>query len=122
MASCHPQSPLPRSISCRAGNCVEPFHAREGGRCFYCLRRLATSVKTLDHVVLRSLSGGNSNLNLVSACVDCNSQKGEKRAEDFLRWLYRERRLTAGELHGRLRVLESLAEGKLRPVALIEAM
>ena len=36
-------------------------------------------------------------------------------AADFLRWLYRERRLTAAELTGRLRALDALVRGKLRP-------
>ena len=44
-----------------------------------------------------------------------NSQKGERRAEDFLRWLCREGRLSAGELSGRFRALARLAAGKLRP-------
>ena len=47
--------------------------------------------------------------------MDCNSHKGEKRAEDFLRWLYRERRLTAEDLTNRLRALKDLAAGNLMP-------
>jgi len=54
--------------------------------------------------------------NLVSSCAECNSQKGEQRAEDFLRWLYREGRLESGELKERLRALEKMAAGKMRPV------
>jgi len=46
---------------------------------------------------------------------ECNSQKGERRAEDLLRGLYREGRLSAGELSGRLRALARLAAGRLRP-------
>jgi hypothetical protein len=91
------------------------IHAREGGRCFYCLRRLAPTTRCLDHVVPRAQSGRNSYRNLVSACLECNSQKGEKPAEGFLRWLYRERRLTGGELAGRVRALEALAKGRMRP-------
>jgi hypothetical protein len=45
----------------------------------------------------------------------CNSHKGEQHATDFLRWLYREQRLTAAELSARLRALRALASGKLRP-------
>jgi 5-methylcytosine-specific restriction endonuclease McrA len=92
------------------------IHAREGGRCFYCLRRLADAVRCVDHVVPQARRGLNSYRNLVSACMECNTQKGERRAEDFLRWMYRERRLTVVELNGRMRALESLSEGKLRPV------
>jgi hypothetical protein len=47
--------------------------------------------------------------------MECNVQKGEKPADDFLRRLYRERRLAAAELAGRLRALDALASGKLRP-------
>ena len=93
----------------------QAIYSRERGRCFYCLRRLAPTVRCLDHVVPRALSGRNSYRNLVSACLECNSQKGERRAEDFLRWLYRERRLTGAELAGRQRALDGLSAGKLRP-------
>src|SRR5882672_8445100 len=57
----------------------------------------------------------NSYRNLVSSCVECNTQKGETVAEDFLRGLYRDGRLTAIELAGRLRAVEALVAGKLRP-------
>jgi len=93
----------------------QAIHAREGGFCFYCLRRLRPTVRGVDHVVPRVRGGGNGYRNLVSSCAECNSLKGERRAEDFLRWLYREGRLTAGELSGRLRALAGLAAGKLRP-------
>jgi 5-methylcytosine-specific restriction endonuclease McrA len=91
------------------------IHARERDLCFFCLRRVPRRVRSLDHVVPRAQSGRNSYRNLVSCCVDCNSRKGETPAEDFLRTLYRERRLTAEELMGRLRALEALASGKLPP-------
>ncbi len=91
------------------------IHAREAGRCFYCLRLLAPQMKCIDHVVSRAQSGNNSYRNLVSCCRECNSQKGPCRAEDFLRSLFRERKLTERELAGRLRALDALATGKLRP-------
>jgi hypothetical protein len=47
--------------------------------------------------------------------MECNSQKGRRRAEDVLRGLYREGRLATAELNGRLRALQALAAGKLRP-------
>jgi len=92
------------------------IHSRERGLCFYCLRRLTPALKCLDHVVPRVQLGRNSYRNLVSCCVECNSQKGERPAGDFLRWLYRERRLTAIELAARLRALDALASGKLPPL------
>jgi hypothetical protein len=51
----------------------------------------------------------------IKARPPANSQKGERPAGDFLRWLYREGRLTAAEMAGRLRALEDLAAEKLRP-------
>jgi 5-methylcytosine-specific restriction endonuclease McrA len=93
----------------------EAIHAREKGRCFYCLRRLTPTVRCVDHVVPQAQSGRNSYRNLVGSCLECNSQKGERPAEDFVRWLYRERRLTATELADRLRALDALAGGKLKP-------
>jgi 5-methylcytosine-specific restriction endonuclease McrA len=93
----------------------QAIHAREGRFCFYCLRRLGPMVRCLDHVVPRVRRGCNGYRNLVSSCAECNSRKRERRAEDFLRWLYHEGRLSAGELSGRLRALAGLAAGKLRP-------
>jgi 5-methylcytosine-specific restriction endonuclease McrA len=93
----------------------QAVHARDHGVCFYCLRRLNPRVRCLDHVVPSVQSGPDSYRNLVSCCLECNSDKGEKPAQDFLRWLYREGRLTADELRSRLRALDDLASGKLRP-------
>ena len=93
----------------------QAIHARERGVCFYCLRRLTARVRCLDHVVPRVRLGRNSYRNLVSCCQDCNSQKGQRPAEDFLRRLYRERRLSAVELARRLRALDAVASGKFPP-------
>jgi hypothetical protein len=94
----------------------EAIHAREGGCCFYCLRRVTATTRCIDHIVPQVRMGRNGYRNLVSSCAECNSRKGERRAEDFLRWLYREGRLESGELKERLRALEKMAAGKLRPV------
>jgi 5-methylcytosine-specific restriction endonuclease McrA len=91
------------------------IHAREREQCFYCLRRTPPSVQCLDHVVPLARSGRNSYRNLVSSCMECNTQKGETAAADFLRRLYREPRLTAAELAARLRTLDALISGKLCP-------
>jgi 5-methylcytosine-specific restriction endonuclease McrA len=93
----------------------QAIHEREGGLCFYCMHRLKPMVRCLDHVVARARGGQNGYRNLVSSCAECNAQKGERGAEDFLRWLWREGRLSADELSGRLRALAMLAAGKLRP-------
>jgi len=65
--------------------------------------------------VPRTQSGDNSYRNLVSCCLECNAQKGQCRADDFLRSLFRDRKLTEIELAGRLRALDALASGKLPP-------
>jgi 5-methylcytosine-specific restriction endonuclease McrA len=91
------------------------IHAREGGLCFYCRKKMANLVKCLDHVVPRVVSGRNSYRNLVSCCTDCNSQKNDQPAADFLRRLYREQRLTAPELEKRFAALRDLISGKLVP-------
>ena len=93
----------------------EAIHSRERGRCFYCSRRLSPRTRCLDHIVPQVRDGGNSYRNLVSCCSECNSQKKDRAAGDFLRWLYREGRLSEDELKRRLRALEELAAGKLRP-------
>jgi len=91
------------------------IHDRERGACFYCLRRTPANVRCLDHVVPRVRFGRNSYRNLVSCCIECNTRKGDRPAPDFLRTLYRQGRLTPGELDARLRALKDLAAGKLRP-------
>ena len=94
----------------------EAIHARERGLCFYCLRRFVAGGRVLDHVVPRARGGSNSYRNLVSCCVECNTRKGETAAEDFLRSLFRQRRLASAELDARLRALDALAAGQLRPI------
>jgi HNH endonuclease len=93
----------------------EAIHARERGRCFYCLRETNRRLRCLDHVVPQAQSGRNSYRNLVSCCVDCNAKKGERPADELLRQLYRERCLSPLDLAGRLRALDALTTGKLRP-------
>jgi 5-methylcytosine-specific restriction endonuclease McrA len=94
----------------------QAIHDREGGRCFYCRRPVTSTMRCLDHVVPRVEVEDNSYRNLVSCCVECNSLKRGHSAANFLRWLHRERRLTAAELAAGLRALDALVTGKLRPV------
>jgi 5-methylcytosine-specific restriction endonuclease McrA len=93
----------------------QAIHAREGGKCFYCMRRTPSRSHCLDHVVPRAESGLNSYRNVVSCCMECNWQKRAHAAEDFLREMYREGRLSREELSARLQALRALAAGKLRP-------
>ena len=93
----------------------DAIHTREQGLCFYCLCQTSPNSRCLDHVVPIAGAGQNSYRNLVSCCWECNSQKGESAAPDFLRGLYRQGRLTPVELTARLLALNDLASGKLRP-------
>jgi len=93
----------------------QSIHAREAGVCFYCLRQTPSRAHCLDHVVPVAKSGGSSYRNLVSCCLDCNSRKKDLPAEDFLRRLFREGRLSANDLSARLRAVQALSAGKLRP-------
>lgn len=93
----------------------QSIHAREGSKCFYCLRQTPKRAHCLDHVVPRVKSRLNSYRNLVSCCLDCNSRKRDGSAGDHQRRLLREGRLTPREFSGRLRALKALAAGKLRP-------
>ena len=91
------------------------IHAREGGLCFYCLRRTHSRRRCLDHVVPRARFGSNSCRNLVSCCTDCNLGKRDLSADDFLRQLFRAGRLSEGDLSARLQALRDLAAGNLPP-------
>ena len=92
------------------------IHRREGGRCFYCLRDVPRPQLCLDHVVPEVSHGPGSYRNLVSCCLNCNVRKSGMPAADYLRRLYRLRRLNASELAERLRALDALASGKLPPL------
>ena len=99
----------------RTGALRQAIHVREGGVCFYCLRRTPSRAHCLDHVVPLVEGGSNSYRNLVSCCMGCNSEKRGHAAADFLRELYREGRLSKEDLGGRLLAVKALAAGKLRP-------
>src|SRR5262249_18539001 len=90
------------------------INAREGGLCFYCRKKMENLVTCLDHVVPRVVSGRNSYRNLVSCCTDCNSQKNDQPAADFLRWLYRQQRLSSPELEKPFAALRDLIAGRLK--------
>jgi hypothetical protein len=90
--------------------------AREGHRCFYCIRQLNNDNYVIEHVVSRP-EGENGYRNVVAACRQCNNRKGSSSAEDWLRTLYREGFLEAAAFQDRLSHLERLRAGELRPAA-----
>ncbi len=55
------------------------LYGRDGGRCAYCGQSVSFSSFTIDHVYPRSLGGVTSWDNTVSACMPCNSRKGNRR-------------------------------------------
>jgi 5-methylcytosine-specific restriction endonuclease McrA len=69
----------------------ERIFARDGYRCVYCARRLAAEQLTLDHVQPLVRGGDGSVGNLVTACADCNTQKGSAPAWHYLAELPAER-------------------------------
>lgn len=73
-------------------------------------------LRCIDHVVPQAHGGQNSYRNLVSSCMDCNVEKQEEDAVNFVRKLYRGERLTLEEFNGRLRALKELKAGKMRPI------
>lgn len=61
------------------------IYSRDNHQCQYC-----GSYKnlTIDHVMPRSRGGDNSWTNLVTACVSCNTHKGDKTPEEWGKPLY----------------------------------
>jgi 5-methylcytosine-specific restriction endonuclease McrA len=91
------------------------IHLRERGRCFYCLSPLTVRTRCLDHVIPLVELQDHSYRNLVSCCRKCNSHKSDLPAHGHLRRLYDEGRLNAARFTARLRALDVLVAGKLRP-------
>ena len=60
-------------------------YSRDNHQCQYC-----GSIKnlTIDHVMPRSRGGSNSWTNLVTACMPCNTHKGDKTPEEWGKPLY----------------------------------
>jgi 5-methylcytosine-specific restriction endonuclease McrA len=60
-------------------------YSRDNHQCQYC-----GSIKnlTIDHVMPRSRGGNNSWTNLVTACMPCNTHKGDKTPEEWGKPLY----------------------------------
>ena len=59
-------------------------YERDGYKCRYCEKQLTRFTSTLDHVTPVAEGGDNSFENLVTACLNCNSQKHKRPVGDFL--------------------------------------
>ena len=61
------------------------IYHRDNHTCCYCGERFASHVGlSLDHVVARENNGGNENTNLITACISCNSKKGDTPIHQFV--------------------------------------
>ncbi len=57
---------------------------RDDYRCHYCSKQLTRFTATLDHIEPVSRGGDNSLDNLVTACLHCNSQRGNRPVMDII--------------------------------------
>lgn len=94
---------------------VETLLAREGGRCFYCLREVSRETCELDHVSPQTEAMDNSYRNIVVSCHECNKLKQDLTGENHLRRLFRRNLLSDAELQERLVAFEALRSGQLVP-------
>ena len=56
---------------------------RDGFRCQYCGRAAPDVILHVDHIVPVAAGGGNDELNLITACQDCNLGKGKTQLSDM---------------------------------------
>jgi hypothetical protein len=61
------------------------IYLRDGLACCYCGKGVEDEVKlTLDHLLPYSLGGSNKETNLVTACLSCNSARGNRSVKEFV--------------------------------------
>ncbi len=60
---------------------AEPLYYRDHAKCSYCDRNLTVAELTMDHVIAESKGGSRTWDNIVAACNDCNSKKGNQPAK-----------------------------------------
>ena len=87
---------------------------REHSKCFYTLKTIDEKSFVIDHVVSRP-NGDNGYRNVVAASREANNRKGAMPADDFLRQLFREGLLSEKEFSERIKALDDLKQGLLRP-------
>jgi len=94
--------------------------AREGHRCFYCLRQLNGSNYVIEQVVLPS-SGGNGFGTVVAACRHANNRKKFQRRGLGSGSSIREGFLEAADFQQRVSQLERLRAGELEAPGKVRA-
>jgi hypothetical protein len=76
-----PQEPRPRAVSRRRRAIFE----KSCGQCHYCSVPLQLEGKWhVEHMQPRALGGADDPLNLVAACVQCNLEKADRTALEFV--------------------------------------
>ncbi len=58
------------------------IYMRDKFRCQYCGEKKAAAALTLDHIMPRSRGGDNSPVNIVTACIKCNTRKSNRTPEE----------------------------------------
>ena len=58
------------------------IYMRDKFRCQYCGEKKGVAELTLDHILPRSRGGDNSPVNIVTACIKCNSRKSNRTPEE----------------------------------------
>lgn len=62
----------------------EKIFERDAYKCYYCQKQLTRFTATLDHIQPVSRGGDNSFSNLVTACLHCNSKRGNRPIMDAI--------------------------------------
>lgn len=71
---CEYTSPLIRAVKYSRKNIFQ----RDGYTCQYCGKKFDKKELNIDHIVPRSRGGPNSWRNVVTSCIYCNAEKGDK--------------------------------------------
>jgi 5-methylcytosine-specific restriction endonuclease McrA len=58
------------------------IYMRDKFRCQYCGEKKAAAALTLDHIMPRSRGGDNSPVNIVTACIKCNTRKSNRTPDE----------------------------------------
>ena len=72
--------PLPKEVHIKS-----ELWGKQAGRCASCNRALAQRDLTLDHIVPKSRGGGDEKTNMQLLCTSCNSSKGAKTQDEFMK-------------------------------------
>ena len=75
-----PTESLPKGVHIKS-----ELWGKQEGRCASCNRAVAQRDLTLDHIVPKSRGGGDEKTNMQLLCTSCNSSKGAKTQDEFMK-------------------------------------